>query len=89
MELIFSNYPPLGISKHKNTDVFVEHLRNSDEIQIASGYISAAALVELQKFVELNGTKLSLLIGMHYFDSFTRNQYNAAMELARYVDSKN
>lgn len=88
MELIFSNYPPLGISKHKNTDVFVEHLRNSDEIQIASGYISAAALVELQKFVELNGTKLSLLIGMHYFDSFTRNQYNAAMELARYVDSK-
>lgn len=87
MELLFSNYPPLVLSKRKNTDVFVKHLKIADELQIASGYISAAALVELQKFVELNGTKLSLLIGMHYFDSFTRHQYNAAMELAKYIDS--
>ena len=44
------------------------------------GYVSSDALIELQKTIELNCNiqALNLIVGMHYFDKFTKVQYNAA-----------
>lgn len=41
------------------------------------------SLIELQKTIELNSNirTLNLIIGMHYFDYFTKVQYDAAMHL--------
>ena len=44
---------------------------------------SSDSLMELKRIVELNENihALNLIIGMHYFEHFTRVQYNAAMVL--------
>lgn len=83
MELLLSNKHPAhfpGINS--SNDIFVSYLRESDSITMATGYISSDALIELSKIVEINlKPKIELMIGMHYFDGFTRSQYEAAQSL--------
>lgn len=82
MELLFSNYPPLKTRCLTFYDAFIRTLSRADALDIAVGYVSADSLAELGRMVEENGiSRLTLTIGMHYIDKFTKPQYNAAMRL--------
>lgn len=68
MEFLFSNYPPMKTGFKTFSDTFYSLLPSTSVMDIAVGYISSDALVELQKTLELNANihKLNLIIGMHY-----------------------
>jgi len=53
------------------------------------GYVSSDSLMELKRILELNQNihELNLIVGMHYFEHFTRIQYNAAMVLNNFLTS--
>ncbi|MBZ0201870.1 MAG: NgoFVII family restriction endonuclease [Ignavibacteria bacterium] len=90
MEILTYNYPAARFSENNINDVFKEELSKSDIVRIASGYISSSSLVELKKTIEINKKpKLELLIGMHYYDGFTKNQWNAACELNNFLVENN
>lgn len=91
MELILSNIPPIRKPNTRNMySAFNDLLHEADGLRIASGYISADALTELKKVIEMNNKSfLELVIGMHGFDGFTRSQYEAAEYLNEYLMSKN
>lgn len=83
MEFIFSNLPPMKTSYKTFSDVFYHLLPDTRKLDIAVGYVSADSLIELKKTMELNANlkTLNLVIGMHYFDHFTKGQYDAAQQL--------
>ena len=87
MELLFSNYPPLKTDCKTFSETFYSIIPMASELDIAVGYVSSDSLIELQKILELNRNlrKLNLVIGMHYFDKFTRVQYDAALRLNDYL----
>ncbi|HNX82245.1 MAG TPA: NgoFVII family restriction endonuclease [Candidatus Omnitrophota bacterium] len=88
MELLFSNIPPVRFSKRNTISCFEDLLEDADGIRIASGYISADALAELKKIVEVNKKSfLELVIGMHGFEGFTQSQFDAARYLDEYLRS--
>ena len=66
MEFLFSNYPPMKTGFKTFSDTFYSLLPSTSVMDIAVGYISSDALVELQKTLELNANihKLNLIIGM-------------------------
>lgn len=86
MELLFSNIPPLR-STHRNTVSCFENLfEKAESVKIATGYVSASALVELKKIIELNQKPyLELMIGMHGFEGFTHSQYETATNLDNFL----
>ncbi|MCD7885992.1 MAG: NgoFVII family restriction endonuclease [Lachnospiraceae bacterium] len=83
MEFLFTNYPPMKTDCKTFVDTFYGLIPETDKLDIAVGYVSADSLIEIQKIIELNKNihKFNLVVGMHYFDKFTRVQYNAAMHL--------
>ncbi|TDQ11399.1 restriction endonuclease PLD domain-containing protein [Pedobacter metabolipauper] len=82
MELLLSNFSPAKLEKRSFKDFFSIQLSECNLLRIASGYISAESLVDLKNVIEINGgPKVELMIGMHYFDGFTKGQLNAAIEL--------
>ena len=83
MEFLFSNYPPMKTAYKAFSDTFYGLLSQTSKLDIAVGYVSSDALIELQKTIELNSNirTLNLIIGMHYFDKFTKVQYETAMHL--------
>lgn len=89
MEFLFSNYPPMRTSCKTFSDVFYGLIPQTSQLDIAVGYISSDALIELQKTIELNNNirTLNLIVGMHYFDRFTKLQYDAAMHLNDFLRS--
>lgn len=91
MELLLSNYKPAKITSKSSQDFFSTNLKTADKVKIASGYISAEALVELKRTIEINNDrpKLDLIIGMHYFEKFTKPQYNAMKELSSFLKERN
>lgn len=64
MKLLYSDILPIGIEEGqtKIADCFFDEAGKSDGIEIAVGYISKAALKELDTFVEASGLKNILLI---------------------------
>lgn len=90
MELLLSNKHPANFQGiNSSNDIFVNYLRDSDSITMATGYISSDSLIELSKIVEINHKpKIELMIGMHYFEGFTRSQYEAASSLNQILNSK-
>ncbi len=90
MELLLSNKHPANFPGIKSSnEIFVDYLRDSDSITMATGYISSDSLIELSKIVEINHKpKIELMIGMHYFEGFTRSQYEAASSLNQILTSK-
>lgn len=90
MELLLSNYKPAKITTKSGQDFFSTNLKTADKVKIASGYISAEALVELKRTIEINNDKpkLDLIIGMHYFEKFTKPQYNAMKELSAFLKER-
>lgn len=90
MELLFSNFPPMKTSYRTFADVFYDLVPQSTRIDIAVGYITSDSLIELQKMVELNNLNaLNLTIGMHYFEKFTKIEYNAAVALNKFLKENN
>lgn len=83
MEFLFSNYPPMKTTCKTFADAFYGYIPKTSQLDIAVGYVSSDALIELQKTIELNSNirQVNLVIGMHYFDKFTKIQYDAAMHL--------
>ena len=90
MDFLFSNYPPVKTSHPTFADAFYNLLPKTEQLDIAVGYITSDSLIELQKAVELNNVQtLNLIIGMHYFDLFTRVEYQAAMDLNKFLTDNN
>lgn len=90
MSLIYSNYPPLHTESETYHDAFIELLEKSDKLKIASGYISADALIDLKSIVESNGGPfIELNIGMHYFEGLTKQQAEAVADLDNTLRSMN
>lgn len=89
MEFLFSNYPPMRTNCKTFSDVFYGLIPQTSQLDIAVGYVSSDALIELQKTIELNNNirTLNLIVGMHYFDRFTKLQYDAAMHLNDFLRS--
>ncbi|HHX36623.1 MAG TPA: NgoFVII family restriction endonuclease, partial [Clostridiaceae bacterium] len=86
MEFLSSNFPPVKTKFRSFTDAFYDLLPKANSLDIAVGYITADSLIELQKLVELNRLHaLNLIIGMHYFERFTKTEYNAAMKLNSFL----
>ncbi len=89
MELLFSNYPPMKTGCKSFSDTFYGLIPQATKLDIAVGYVSSDALLELQKTIELNSNihTMNLIIGMHYFDHFTKLQYDAAIHLNDFLMS--
>ena len=87
MQFLYSNFPPIKTGCKTFEDAFYDLLSKSSKLDIAVGYVSSDALAELQKMIELNANikELNLTIGMHYFDLFTKLQYDAAMQLNEFL----
>jgi len=90
IELINSNFPPLDTKTHTFPDVFFTLLQKSTSVKIASGYISEEAIAELLGLFNSGlKAKLSLVIGMHYFEGFSIGQYEALLALAELLNNNN
>jgi hypothetical protein len=90
MNFLHSNFPPLKTNFQTFSEKFDELLFTSDKVQIASGYITADSLVELNRIIALNHRpKIDLVIGMHYFEGFTKKEYNAAIDFTNYLIENN
>lgn len=84
MKLLYSNILPLGTENGQETviDRFFAEARESDRIDIATGYISKNSLIELDTLVESAGIKhITLVMGMYYYDGIAENTYHTALEL--------
>jgi len=81
ISLLTSNYPPLRVNNPNFTDTFFKNIEICKNLEIASGYISVDSITELSRIIVLNKKpKIKLIIGMHFFEGFTRQQYEAAVE---------
>lgn len=90
MNFLLSNYQPIKTPFPTFADAFYNLLPQTEQLDIAVGYITADSLIELQKAVELNNVhKLNLIIGMHYFDLFTPVEYKTAIQLNRFLTDNN
>ena len=88
MGFLFSNYQPVRTIYPTFYDAFTKAMKEADEFDIAVGYVSEESLAELQRLVELNEIhRLGLTIGMHYIEKFTKAQYNAAIQLNKFLKS--
>lgn len=82
VSLLFSNLSPLRTDTRKYADVFKDYIKQSDSVQIASGYISTDSAVDLKNIVEANGgPKIKLCVGMHYFEGLSPVQLDALRSL--------
>ena len=84
MKLLYSNILPLRATPGQELfiDRFGEAICAADEVHIAVGYISKAALQELDALVESSGIKkIVLTIGMLYIEGMPEGSYHVALEL--------
>lgn len=83
MDFLFSNLSPVQTSYKTFAEKFYSLIPKASRLDIAVGYITADSLAELQQTIAYNKNieTLNLIIGMHYFDKFTKLEYNAAVGL--------
>jgi hypothetical protein len=83
MEFIFTNLPPLRTNYPSFTETFFSLIPEATRLDIAIGYITADSLAELKQIVAYNKNieTMNLIIGMHFWDKFTKLEYNAAVGL--------
>lgn len=91
MDFLFSNLPPVRTSYPTFSETFYSLIPQASRIDIAVGYVTADSLVELQQTISYNNNIeiLNLVIGMHYWDKFTKLQYNAAVSLNEFLQNEN
>ena len=83
---------PLGLpgKAQSSARIWQEYLPRSTQVRMTTGYISSDAIIELKKIAELNcNFNFELLIGMHYFEHFTRTQFDAVTELSHFLKANN
>lgn len=86
MKLLYSNILPLGTTEGQDTfiDCFHEQIAKSDRVEIAVGYVSRAALEELEFLIEKhNISRICLTIGMYFIEGMPEGSYNYALKLNR------
>lgn len=90
IELLQSNYMPLVTDTKSFETAFFNLLGDSKKIRIASGYISEDSITQIIGLYE-NGlhSSLELIVGMHYFEGFTKLQFDALKKLNSILESKN
>jgi len=93
MELLYSKIKPCEYSNSSFSEAFEINVVNSDTIKIATGYITEESLLELKSILlfynDENKTKTcSLVIGMHGREGFTKAQYDAVIDLAKFLKDK-
>ena len=88
MELLLSKHPLLTRAfSYKSVEDYVSELiERSDQLNIATGFVSNASIVELTDIIKYHQAHrrqfvIKLLIGMDYIEHFTRLQYQALQEL--------
>ncbi len=94
MELLYSKIKPCDYTNSSFSEAFERGLVDSDNVKIATGYVTEESLLELKAVLlfynQGNETKTcSLVIGMHGREGFTQAQYEAAVELATFLKEKN
>ena len=90
MEFLFSNLPPLQTNSSSFSELFYSLIPKATRLDIAVGYITADSLAELKQTIHYNKNieTMNLIIGMHYWDKFTKLEYNAAVELNKFLREK-
>jgi len=84
MELLYSDILPLALEDGQTSiiDSFHEQIALSDRVEIAVGYVSKAALEELDSLVyALHLKYVSLVIGMYYIEGMPESTYRTALAL--------
>ena len=84
MELLYSDILPLALEDGQTSiiDSFHEQIALSDRVEIAVGYVSKAALEELDSLVYALRLKyISLVIGMYYIEGMPESTYRTALAL--------
>lgn len=91
MKLLYSNILPLGIDEKQETvnERFMGEASSADAVEIAVGYVSKAALRELEQIVdEYKIRHVVLTIGMYYVEGMPEGIYHTAIALNRkWVDA--
>ena len=86
MKLLYSNILPLGTEEHQETvtERFMEEASSADAVEIAVGYVSKAALQELEQIVdEQKIRRIVLTIGMYFVEGMPEGIYHTAVALNR------
>ena len=85
MEILFTDSPAIQQEWHANSinHYFNNLVDTATHLNIATGYITNDSIAALKQIVEFRkgALKLSLFIGMHYAEGFTKPQYKALKEL--------
>lgn len=91
MKLLYSNILPLGTEDNQETisDRFLKEISSSDVVEIAVGYVSKAALQELEQMVDTQKIRrIVLTIGMYFVEGMPESIYHTAIALNRkWVDA--
>ncbi len=91
MKLLYSNILPFGIDEKQETvnERFMGEASSADAVEIAVGYVSKAALRELEQIVdEYKIRHVVLTIGMYYVEGMPEGIYHTAIALNRkWVDA--
>lgn len=90
MNTVFSNFANAKITPQSLHSVWMDLFKSSDEVLMATGYVSNDAVKELHKILELNHSiqKIDLLVGMHYLEGFTLPQYKSLCELHEFLQTQ-
>lgn len=89
LELLNSNYLPIKTKNQEFEKTFYNYLDGAKQLTIASGYVSEDSVADLIGLYKTGlSTKLSLIVGMHYFEGFSYGQYDALQKLADILEEK-
>ena len=84
MKILYSDILPLSLEEGQQTiiDCFHEQAKKSDSIEIAVGYISKAALDEIETIVEQYSiSHVTITIGMYFIEGMPENSFHTAKKL--------
>lgn len=86
MKILYSNILPMSTEAGQETvsESFCREASHSDSLEIATGYVSKAALEELDRIVsQHNLSHVSLTIGMYYIEGMPEAIYHTASTVNR------
>lgn len=90
IELLNSDYPPIGKRERTFEKAFSDLLNDTKKLKIATGYISEDSVATLLGLYRSGfDATLDLLVGMHYFEGFSKPQFMVLSELAMLLREKN
>lgn len=84
MKLLYSDILPAGLDENQITvtDCFNEQISDCDGVDIAVGYVSKAALEELEALVVKHNIRhINLVMGMYYIEGMPEGTYRTALSL--------